>query len=122
RLQLRGQPHSRNGDDGLGCEGLEEGNLAFGEKPSLRTAEVDRPNGRPFSHQGNAQICSVTKLSGVLAPYGKLFHLDLEVSHMDRPSLQHRSAVDRATDRGDGERADRPVGPIRNRALLSDEA
>jgi len=50
---------------------------------------------------------------------GKLLYLGLQVSDVDRPPFQYRSAVDHTADQWDDEPAKGPVG---DRAVVSDEA
>jgi hypothetical protein len=82
-------------------EGLEERDLAVGEKPSLCAAEADGANRDTFSYQRDAELRSSAMLPRQLAPPGKLVRLARQVSDMVTTPVEHRSAVERLANEGD---------------------
>src|SRR5262245_39897881 len=106
-----------DGDDGLGSEGLQQGDLPLAEEASLGTAERDHADRDTFSHQGDAEDRAVALTPRVLAGVGKLVALGLYISDVDGPPVQHRSTTDRAADEWE-----EGLGTgLRDRAVMGDK-
>ena len=102
-LQLLEQPNVLEGDGGLVGEGLQQGDLALGERADLHPADQDRPERGPLAQERHAEGCSVAEAPLVGSPLRKLGLVRFrEVAKMDRLPIHngpagHRTAVD-----GDG--------------------
>jgi hypothetical protein len=109
RPQFFEQPHVLDGDDGLVGEGLEESDLLVGEQPGLSAARSGRANGHALPHHGDAEDRAKAPPPRVLAAFGKLRRLGLQVGEVDRPRLEDRAPTDRPTAQRHGERRNRAV-------------
>jgi hypothetical protein len=118
-LGLVEQPDVLDGDDRLGGKSLEEGHLPVREGLRLGAPEPDRANRDAFSHQRDAEDRAVAPVPRTLAALGKLVRLRLDVSDMDGPPLQHRSASHGPSVQREGILADPSAG---DRTVMGDEA
>jgi hypothetical protein len=98
RLELAEQPDVLDGDDRLVSEGLEEGDLAPCKAQGGCAADLDRPDGRIFPHQGNAENRAKPHSTCVLTGHGKFGDFDLGIDEVDGPPVEHRSASRRLAD------------------------
>jgi hypothetical protein len=114
------QPCILDCDNRLVGESLEQGNLPLREKLNLGAAELNRADRDAFSHQGDTEDRPNTFPPRVFAALWKLLRLCLQVGDMDGAFVQHRSAIDRAANKWEGEFAGEPV--VRDRAVVGDEA
>src|SRR4029453_8984282 len=106
-------------DPRLGGDGLEEGHLSVREGLCLGASEPDRANRDAFSHQRDTKERAVAPVPRTLAALGKLVRLSVDVSDMDGPPLQHRSASHGASVQRKGILADRSG---EDRTVMSDKA
>jgi hypothetical protein len=97
----------------LGRAAHDRGQHGFG------ASEPDRANRDAFSHQRDAEDRAVAPAPRTLAALGKLVRLSLDVSDMDGPPLQHRSASHGASVQREGILADRSG---EDRTVMGDEA
>ena len=81
-----------DGDDGLICEGLKQGDLSFGENLRLSASEGDGANRGSFSHQRDAKDRAEAPTPSIPAALGEFAHLGLHVSKMHGPLIENRSA------------------------------
>jgi hypothetical protein len=80
--QLVEQPRVLDGDDGLIGEGLEQGDLPFGEEPRLGASQRDRANHDTFAHQRHGKHCAEAEAPCEFAAFGKFVRLSMHVSNM----------------------------------------
>jgi hypothetical protein len=92
---------------------------SFREESNLGAAEVDRADRNALSHQGDAEQRTEAQEPRALAALGKLVRLVRQVSHVDGPPVQHRSASPCPADEREGELAGRPNGDW---AVMGDQA
>src|SRR5262245_24561614 len=57
-LRFREQPHVLDGDHGLVGEGLEQSDLAVGERPRLRPPDTERAEEDAIAHHGYAECAA----------------------------------------------------------------
>src|SRR5262245_18188350 len=119
RFELLEQPNILDRDHGLVGESLQQADLSVVEELHLGAPESDRADRDAITRQRNSQHGSMAPLPRGLRAFWILVHRAQQVANLDRPPLQHGSAVDHATNGRDGELADTPIG---NRSVMSDEA
>src|SRR5262245_27294877 len=96
------QPHVLDCDYRLIGEGLEQSNLSLREGLRLVAAECDRANRNAFSHQRDAKERAEAPASCVFAALGKFGIFALQVSNMNGPAIENRSARNCPADKGEG--------------------
>jgi hypothetical protein len=92
--------------------------LPVREELSLDASEPNRANPDAFSNQRDAEYRAVAEAPRMLAALGKFVRLSLDVSDMDGPPLQHRSAGHSSSVQREGKPADRSGG---DRAMMGRE-
>jgi hypothetical protein len=76
----------------LVSEGLKQCNLSLRKELRLDAAQGDHANRDAFSHQGDAKDRMETPASRVFATLRIFLRLLLQVSDMDSPAIEKRSA------------------------------
>src|SRR5262249_56207909 len=102
-----------DGDERLIGKRLEQSYLLIREELHFAAAKCDCANRDTFSHQGDGKYRAETPVSCVFAALRKFGVFGLQVSKMEGPPIEDRSARDCPADQGEGLR--------RDRAMMGDE-
>src|SRR5262244_3569819 len=119
RLQLREQAHVLDRDDGLVGEGLQELDLAIGERPGLGARHLDDADGSTLPQHGDEEAASPADRAaqGLML----VLRVEVDIGYVDNRALEDRPACKEGPGWARREYAMRCLEGLRSVVVLGDK-